>query len=121
VQELQRDPPGIWEPDQVGLDGDVHQDGINLLEQQTNDVNRVFLAKWKSGDIQPTLNADDSKRRAYLQAKYQEKRWYSKRAAAPTATATISLRIRSTAADGRIVAAIHRRRRSTAAATGAAS
>jgi hypothetical protein len=58
------------------------QEDIKLLQQQTNDsFNQIWMAKWKSETPLP-LNANDSKRRTFLTAKYQEKRWYSHRVAA---------------------------------------
>jgi hypothetical protein len=52
-------------------------DDVKLLQQQTNDqFNAIWMAKWKS-EIPLPLNAPDDKRRSFLIAKYQEKRWFS--------------------------------------------
>jgi hypothetical protein len=57
------------------------KEDIALLSSQTNDsFNEVWMAKWK-GEVPLPLSADDIKRRAFLTAKYQEKRWYSRRVA----------------------------------------
>jgi hypothetical protein len=58
------------------------QDDIQKLQQQTNDsFNEIWMAKWNS-EIPLPLNADDSKRRGFIAAKYQEKRWFSRRVSA---------------------------------------
>lgn len=58
--------------------GTFTQDEIDLLQSQTNeDFNRIWMAKWKPGETPLPLNADDDRRRSFLQAKYIEKRWYS--------------------------------------------
>ena len=58
------------------------QDEIALLQHQTNDdFNRVWMSKWSPNEFPLPTNADDNTRRCFLQAKYVEKRWFSKRAA----------------------------------------
>lgn len=55
------------------------QEEISLLQAQTNeDFNSQWMAKWSPQECPLPLNADDNRRRAFLQAKYQEKRWYRK-------------------------------------------
>jgi hypothetical protein len=70
------------------------KEDITLLKAQTNDsFNEIWMAKWK-GEIPLPLNADDMKRRTFLIAKYQDKRWYSRRVASTvarrTTTATVT-------------------------------
>jgi hypothetical protein len=54
------------------------QDEVRALESGTNeDVNRMYLARWRPGDLPPPLDGNNVVRRTYIEAKYRQRRWHS--------------------------------------------
>jgi len=63
---------------------------INALQATNNDeFNKVFMGKWKPDEYPLPLNADDKKRREFLQMKYVDKKWFSKKAQKAPAPAPV--------------------------------